>query len=190
MSYRNKLYDTISGVTCDFNGEILGYDETIEKLVAHLQEARRRRSVLYFIGNGGSAGIAVHMTVDYLKNGMVKTRSMHDPATLTCLGNDYGYEYVFSKQLELVAEKEDTLVAISSSGNSPNIVNAVEVAIGKGCYVLTLSGFNANNKLRQMGNVNIYAPSENYGIVETIHNMILQQIVDELSANCGEATRR
>ena len=145
-------------------------------------KCRRSKRVVYFIGNGGSAGIAMHMTTDFLKNGRIKTHSMHDPATLTCLGNDYGYEYVFSKQLEILAEKGDVLVAISSSGNSPNIINAVQVAREKGCYIVTLSGFKPDNKLRQMGEINIYVPSMEYGIVESIHNMILQQVVDEIMA--------
>lgn len=141
---------------------------------------KSRTKMLYFIGNGGSAGIAMHMTTDFLKNGRMKTHSLHDPATLTCLGNDYGYEYVFSKQLEIVAEKGDLLVAISSSGNSANIINAVDVAREKGCHIITLSGFEPDNKLRQLGDINIYVPSMEYGIVESIHNLILQQIVDEL----------
>ncbi len=145
-------------------------------------EKRINNNVIYFIGNGGSAGIAVHMTADFLKNGKMRTHGMFDPATITCLANDFGYEYVFSKQLEIVANPEDLLVAISSSGNSPNIINAVEVAKKVGCQVITFTGFNSDNKLRQMGDFNIYVPSMEYGIVESIHNMILQQIVDEIMA--------
>ncbi len=183
MLYRKKLYDAISKIVCDCKSGSLAYDAMIKALVRRLQEVKRQKAFCYFIGNGGSAGIAIHMTADFLKNGHVKTHSMHDPAMLTCLANDYGYEYVFGKQLELVAESEDVLFAISSSGNSPNIINAVDVAIQKGCYIVTLSGFRPNNRLRVMGNVNIYVPSEEYGIVETIHNMVLQQLVDELAQN-------
>lgn len=143
-------------------------------------ELKRNKKTLYFIGNGGSAGIAIHMTADYLKNGGIKTHSMHDPALLTCLGNDFGYEYIFSKQLEVVAEKDDILVAISSSGNSLNIIKAIEMARKKGCRVITLSGFAKDNKISSLGDYNIYVPSMEYGIVESIHNMLLQQIVDEL----------
>ena len=135
---------------------------------------------LYFIGNGGSAGIAMHMTADFLKNGKMRTVSMHNPTTLTCLGNDFGYEFVFSKQLDLLARPGDLLVAISSSGNSPNILRAIETAKGKGCQVVTLTGFREDNKARQMGDFNIYVPSMEYGIVESVHNIILQQAVDML----------
>jgi D-sedoheptulose 7-phosphate isomerase len=136
--------------------------------------------MVFFIGNGGSAGIAMHMTVDFLKNGGMRTHGMHDPAVLTCLANDFGYEHVFSKQLEIVAGRGDLLVAISSSGESENIINAVLVAHEKDCKVLTLSGFQPDNRLRQLGDYNIYVPSMEYGIVESIHNLLLQQIVDEM----------
>lgn len=168
-------------------GNELEYKNNIDVLVKILIIKRKKRRNVYFIGNGGSAGIAMHMTVDFLKNGKMKTRSMHDAPTITCLGNDYGYEQVFSKQLEIVAEEGDVLVAISSSGNSQNILEAVNVAKEKGCTIVTFSGFKPENRLRQIGDYNIYVPSMEYGIVESIHNMILQQIVDEIMAIDKEA---
>ena len=181
--YRKCFYDALKNISCD-KGCL--YEESISRIIDCLLSTRTNRNVLYFIGNGGSAGIAMHMTTDFLKNGHIKTHSMHDPAMLTCLGNDYGYEYVFSKQLEILAEEGDVLVAISSSGNSPNIINAANVAREKGCYIVTLSGFKPDNRLRQMGNVNIYVSSMEYGIVESVHNMILQQVVDEIMAKDRE----
>lgn len=146
---------------------------------------KQKRKAVYFIGNGGSAGIATHMSADFLKNGGMCTHSMLEPTTLTCLGNDFGYSFVFSKQLEIVADEGDLLVAISSSGNSPNIVKAAEVARAKGCEVLTFTGFRADNALRSMGDLNVYVPSMEYGPVESIHNLILQQIVDDIVARDG-----
>lgn len=143
------------------------------------------KGTLFFIGNGGSAGIATHMTADFLKNGGIRTISMLQPATITCLGNDYGYEFIFSKQLEIMAEPGDLLVAISSSGNSPNIVNAAKTAKEKGCQVMTFTGFKPDNRLRQLGDINVYVPSMSYGHVESIHNMILQQVVDDIVARDG-----
>ncbi len=149
-------------------------------LVAIFRTVRMEDGILYFIGNGGSAGIAVHMTADFLKNGQMRTVSMYNPATLTCLGNDFGYEYVFSEQLKLLARPGDLLVAISSSGNSPNIIYGIETAKEKGCRVVTLTGFRDDNQARRMGDLNIYVPSMEYGIVESVHNIILQQAVDVL----------
>lgn len=177
--YTRKYCEVLENVSF---GNELDYEENIGQIVKMFRQVRESRGNVYFIGNGGSAGIAMHMTVDFLKNGKMKTRSMHDAPTLTCLGNDYGYECIFSRQLEIVAEKGDVLVAISSSGNSPNILEAVRMAKDKGCRVITLSGFKPDNKLRQSGDRNIYVPSMEYGIVESMHNMILQQIVDEIMA--------
>lgn len=80
----------------------------------------------------------------------------------------------------------DLLVAISSSGNSMNIVNAIEVAKEKNMKVLTLSGFKEDNRIKQMGHYNLYVPVCHYGMVESIHNLILQQIVDVILERDGE----
>ena len=125
------------------------------------------------------------MTADYMKNGGMKTYSLYDSAVTTCMGNDYGYDYVFSRPLEFLCNSNDLLVAISSSGNSKNIVNAIQVAKEREAKVITLSGFKPDNTIRKMGDYNIYVPISHYGIVESIHNLILQQIVDEIMDRDG-----
>lgn len=180
MEYLEIFHKISSQVQCDINQKAISYDVWVEHLNKILLQAKKNKNMLYFIGNGGSAGIAMHMTADFLKNGAMRTHSMHDPSTLTCLGNDFGYEYVFSKQLERVAMPDDVLVAISSSGNSPNIVNAVKAARDQECQIITLSGFREDNKIRSLGDYNLYVPSMEYGIVESIHNAVLQRLVDEL----------
>lgn len=156
------------------------YEVLIETLVSVFQKAKINHKQIFFIGNGGSAGIAEHMTTDFIKNGKIHARSMFSATVLTCLGNDYGYEKIFSKQLELLAEKEDILVAISSSGNSANIINAIKVMKKKNGIIITFTGFRDDNNIKQLGDYNIYVPIEEYGIVETTHQAILQHIIDEL----------
>ncbi len=80
--------------------------------------------------------------------------------------------------MEFLVREGDLLVAISSSGNSANIINAIETARMKGADVITFTGFEANNKAKQLGDVNVYVPCRKYGIVESIHNLMLQQVVD------------
>lgn len=152
----------------------------VQLLTDCVLECKQKGRKMFLIGNGGSAGIAMHMTADFLKNGGVKTYDMFAPATITCLGNDFGYEYIFSKQLDMWAESDDLLVAISSSGNSANIVNAINSARKHKCKIITMSGFKQDNKINAMGDYNVYVPCMEYGIVESIHNMILQQIVDDI----------
>lgn len=178
----HKLFDVFRNTQyTSLTGKVLEYMDVLRLFNA----VKNKPKSLFFIGNGGSAGIATHMTADFLKNGGIRTISMLQPATITCIGNDYGYEFIFSKQLEIMAEPGDLLVAISSSGNSPNIVNAAKTAREKGCQVMTFTGFKPDNKLRQLGDINVYVPSMSYGHVESIHNMILQQVVDDIVARDG-----
>lgn len=181
MSYLDELNEALQSTKLISTArELHSHDEITEALVDAFEAKRREGSSVYFIGNGGSAGIAIHMTIDFLKNGRMRTHGMHDPAALTCFGNDYGYEHVFSERLKLVARPNDLLVAISSSGESKNILNAVSIAEQKRCGIITFSGFRENNSLSRSGELNVYVPSMKYGIVESIHNLMLQRVVDEL----------
>ena len=179
MTYLQRFQEALLHTTFE---NTLSYEKNMVAIREIFSQIRDKKRKVYFIGNGGSAGIAIHMTSDFLKNACIRTHSMHDPATLTCLANDFGYSFVFSKQLEQVADEGDLLVAISSSGESENILQAVLSGREMQCRVLTLTGFRETNRLRKMGDDNIYVPSMEYGIVETIHNLILQQIVDEIAA--------
>ena len=134
------------------------------------------RSVLW-VGNGGSAAIASHISVDFFKAG-ARSLSFNDGPMLTCMGNDYGYDQVFSRPIEFCAAPGDVLVAISSSGRSANILNAVAAARARGVAVLTLSGFAAGNPLRALGDWNFYVASGVYGFVETVHAAICHALYD------------
>lgn len=161
------------------------YSKGIDCLFDEFVKHKNIQSRLFFIGNGGSSAIASHMTADFMKNGGMNTYSLYDNAVTTCMGNDYGYEYIFSKPLEFLLREDDLLVAISSSGNSQNIINAINVAKSKKAHVITFTGFKSDNKVKQMGDINVYVPCEKYGIVESIHNLILQQIVDMIMERDG-----
>ncbi|MBT4486380.1 MAG: SIS domain-containing protein [Rhodospirillaceae bacterium] len=133
---------------------------------------------LMFVGNGASASIASHMALDFSKNGKVPALAFNDAAALTALSNDEGYDQVFAKQIEYFAAEGDLLVAISSSGNSENIIKAVLAARAKNCDVLTLSGLGAKNQLRQMGDYNMFVPSGEYGFVEVVHGGLIHALLD------------
>src|SRR5580692_9341275 len=141
-------------------------------------EAHRAGNKIMFIGNGGSAGIASHLAIDFSKNGGLRSLAFNDPAALTCLGNDLGYENVFAKQIDLHARPGDLLMAISSSGKSPNILKAVDVAREKGCAVYTFSGFSPDNPLRTFGDLNFYVNSGEYGFVEITHLALCHSLLD------------
>jgi len=149
-------------------------EEAIELI---LKQSAAGRKVI-FIGNGGSAAIANHMAIDFWKNGGMRTKSFSDSSLLTCISNDYGYKHVFEKPIEMFADPGDVLVAISSSGKSENILNGVRAAKEKGCTVITLSGFAADNPLFNAGDINFYVPSTAYSHVEIIHHTICHYILE------------
>lgn len=161
------------------------YDQGIELLVDMFTRHKMKDSQLFFIGNGGSSAIASHMTADFMKNGGMNTYSLYDNAVTTCMGNDYGYEYIFSRPIDFLVREGDLLVAISSSGNSSNIINAIENARKKKAEIITFTGFEPRNTVKKMGDINVYVPCMKYGIVESIHNLILQQVVDMIMERDG-----
>lgn len=162
----------------DRQGESVGLDEAIQWSVATARQVTDRGGKVIFAGNGGSAASASHMATDYSKNGGLRAWAMNDGSMLTCLANDYGYEQVFAKQIEFHGRPDDLLVAISSSGQSPNILAAVVAARKLGCTVLTLSGFRSDNPLRKTGDMNLYLGSTAYGYVEIGHLALCHAIVD------------
>jgi D-sedoheptulose 7-phosphate isomerase len=140
-----------------------------------LQEARR---IIHFVGNGASACIASHMAIDWTKNAGVRALAYNDIAFLTAIGNDLGYDQVFAQPVGWFGEQGDLLATISSSGNSPNVINAIASARKQGLKVVTFSGMNADNKSRLAGDLNFYAPARTYGIVESSHQVLLHAWLD------------
>ena len=104
--------------------------------------------------------------------------AFNDPSALTCLGNDLGYENVFAKQIDFHARPGDLLVGISSSGRSPNILNAVKSARARNCKVVTYSGFTEDNPLRSVGDINFFVHSKEYGFVEVAHLALCHAVLD------------
>jgi len=150
------------------------FEQKVNQAVEVLKGVKR----IYFIGNGGSMAICSHMMEDYGKIARFKTYSFSDPALITCYANDYGYEHALTEWLKLYFEEGDLLIAISSSGNSMNIVNAVDYATEQNGKVITLSGFKSDNKINGVGDVSFHVASESYGIVECLHHTILHIILD------------
>jgi D-sedoheptulose 7-phosphate isomerase len=139
---------------------------------------RERGGRVIFIGNGGSAGIASHLAIDLSKNASVPAISFSDASMITCLANDYGFEEWISHAVRLNARAGDCLVAISSSGRSKNIINAVAKARAVGLDVITLSGMTVDNPLRKLGDINYWVDSRSYNIVETAHQFWMMAAID------------
>lgn len=167
-------------VACsDRGGAACSPDAGFERALELLASCGDAGGAVLWVGNGGSAALASHFAVDVFNAG-VRSTAFNDAALLTCMGNDCGYEQVFARPVALFASPGDVLVAISSSGRSPNILAAARAARERGCAVVTLSGFGEDNPLRALGDWNFYVPSSAYGPVETVHAIICHALVDAL----------
>jgi D-sedoheptulose 7-phosphate isomerase len=162
----------------DFYGSYFKSDSFARDFEAAMKIIRPARNI-FFIGNGGSNAICSHMLEDYAKIAGFRTYAFSDPALITCFANDYGYEQAMAEWLKVYFDKGDLLVAISSSGNSKNILNAADAALSREGKVITLTGFKADNALKNKGAVNFHLPIENYGVVECFHQVILHALLDE-----------
>ena len=175
------LRDCLAGVEVTNNtGAKLDVASAFNQIMVQARSAHDVGNKLIFVGNGGSAAIASHMATDYSKNADVRSLALNDASMVTCLGNDLGYERIFAKQIELYSRPGDLLVAISSSGRSPSILNAVAAARDARCAVVTFSGFEPHNPLRCKGDINFYVASDRYGFVEISHLTICHAILDFL----------
>jgi D-sedoheptulose 7-phosphate isomerase len=154
-----------------------------EKLRA-MQSTDRK---LFLAGNGGSAATASHAACDLGKtihtagsNGPIKALCLNDNMPLiTAWGNDAGYEHVFSEQLRNLATKGDLFIAITASGNSPNILQALTVAKEIGVESFSLLGFEGG-KAKELSDDYFLLPVKDYGIVEDVHMMLVHAITDAL----------
>lgn len=156
------------------------------RVVEWLKATRAQRRRVFIVGNGGSAAVAAHACTDFLNMCKLSATTLHEAAMLTCMSNDYGYENAFARMVAQHAGEGDMLIAISSSGKSANIRNAVTAfRSAGGGKVFTLSGFGADNPLRAMGDMNLWLDSANYGIVEIGHQFVLHNLSDRIVAEAA-----
>ena len=130
-------------------------------------------------GNGGSAAMASHFSVDLTKNGNIRCVNFNESDLITCFSNDYGFEKWIEKAIDFYADKGDVLILISSSGKSPNIINACKAARGKKIStIITFTGHEKNNPVSELGDINFWINSKAYNFIENIHQVWLLSIVD------------
>jgi D-sedoheptulose 7-phosphate isomerase len=181
-----KYYEVLFGLkdsiqVTDPSGQLFSFYEGIERAGNVIQSHAKEGFKLIFIGNGASAAISSHMATDFWKNVGIRAMAFNDSSLLTCVGNDFGYEKLFQKPIEMFADPGDILMAISSSGRSVNILNGVKAARRQNCRVITFSGFQPENPLRLLGDLNFYVPANAYGPVEILHHSICHCLLDILN---------
>lgn len=169
-------------VITDASGNVVDIETALGHLKSHLMEVKKSHSGVYLVGNGGSAAVASHAITDFVNVAKLRAMTLHESSLMTCMANDYGYENAFSNILGVMAGAGDILFAISSSGRSANICNAVAKMKNIGGMSVTLSGFDRDNTLQQMGDMNIWLDSHDYGLVEIGHLFILHNLADRIGA--------
>jgi D-sedoheptulose 7-phosphate isomerase len=141
---------------------------------------KNNKKKIIVAGNGGSAAISSHFSVDLTKNAKIRSINFNEADLITCFSNDYGYQKVFSKSLEFYADKGDIVIIISSSGKSKNLIEAAKFCKKNKIQLFTFTGFSKSNPLRKMGSINLWVNSRAYNIVENIHQIWLLSIVDRI----------
>lgn len=147
----------------------------IANIALHTKSAARK---IIIAGNGGSAAMASHVAVDFTKAAGIRAINFNEADLITCFANDYGYENWVAKALEAYGDPGDLVILISSSGSSANMINAASYAKQHGFPLVTLSGFDSDNPLRSLGDINLWLDSKSYNIVEMTHHIWLLSIVD------------
>lgn len=182
-NYLNNYVSSIASAlqnafSTDGIGRFLDIDQSLGFWVDTSKTVRDQNGVFFFIGNGASATMSEHMSHDCFQNANMLTQTCSETSHITAVANDLSYDDVFSYRISKTASDKDMLIAISSSGNSPNIIKAVKTAKSIGAFVVTITGKSLNNQTRLLGDLNFYVPLDTYGMVESAHAMLLHCWLD------------
>ena len=150
----------------------------ISQSVELIKKAKNKNNKIYIVGNGGSASMASHVSVDFAKVARIPSSTFNNANLITCFANDYGYENWVTEAIKAYCNNNDLFILISSSGTSKNIVNAARYCKDHSIKLITLSGFNENNPLSNLGDINFHINSSDYNFIEMSHHIILVSIVD------------
>tara|TARA_B100001964_G_scaffold69699_1_gene79028 strand:+ start:865 stop:1434 length:570 start_codon:yes stop_codon:yes gene_type:complete len=178
MSDKNFVKEYLN----DFSVLIKPDEQIIKKIIEVkdlLVQTKNNGKKIMIFGNGGSAAIASHFSVDLTKNANIRCVNFNESDLITCFSNDYGYEKWVEKTVDFYADAGDVLILISSSGKSPNIINACKAARGKKIStIITFTGHEKNNPVSELGDINFWINSKAYNFIENIHQVWLLSIVD------------
>ena len=182
-----RLAQVLSAVSFrDATGQEMAADQGFARWLELGEDLRHRRGTIYLVGNGASAAMASHFAADLAKNAHLHTQVFSDLSLITAISNDIGYDQVFALPLQRRAQAGDMLVAISSSGRSPSVLAAVEVARALALTVVTLSAMTPDNPLRTRGSLNAWIAAPSYGLAETGHAAILHRWMDMMEVRPAE----
>ena len=167
----------------DFKELININSDEIKKKLINLKKifiiTKQNKKKILIFGNGGSAAIASHFSIDLTKNAKIRCTNYNESDLITCFSNDYGYERWVEMAIRYYGNKGDVLIVISSSGKSKNIINGCIAAKKKKFLkIITLTGHSMNNPVKKLGDINLWINSKAYNYIENIHQFWLLSLVD------------
>jgi D-sedoheptulose 7-phosphate isomerase len=182
VNTRDQLEELI-GVLTNFRACLPGVEQGGRMLLAAVQQGRK----VLTCGNGGSAADALHLAEELVGRYREQRRSLPgiclnaDPTAITCIANDYGFDHVFARQVEGLGSQGDVLVAFSTSGNSPSILNAITTAKSKGLVTLALLG-KGGGKARGLADLDIIIPTDVTARVQEVHTFVLHSWLEMIDS--------
>lgn len=183
IRFAEHYFDGIKeGLLCtcatDSGGKSIDINQAIDQWVNMSENKRKQKGIFFFCGNGASATMAEHMSHDCFQNADFLTETCSETSHITAIANDFSYEDVFAYRIGKMLKDTDMLITISASGNSPNIIKAINTAKKVNAEIITLSGMSKDNDSRKLGDLNFYVPLETYGMVEVAHAVLLHCWLD------------
>lgn len=171
--YKNSINELLSSIS----------ENRINQSIKLIKKTIKNNGRLYIVGNGGSASIASHVSVDFAKIANVKSSTFNNSNLITCFANDYGHDNWVVEALKAYTSNKDLIILISSSGTSKNIVNAAKYCKKNSFKLITFSGFKKNNPLSKLGDINFHIKSNQYNFIEMSHHILLVYLVDVFAKN-------
>ena len=147
-----------------------------------LKKIKKNKKKIILLGNGGSAAMSSHVSVDLTKQCGIRAVNFNEADLITCYANDYGHDNWMKEAIRSYYDKNDLVILISSSGNSKNHLVAGKFCKQKKIKLVTFTGFNGNNKLSKMGKLNFWLSSSNYNQIEMVHHIWLLLACDFLTS--------
>jgi len=191
MSFPSQIYSSAGSYIAGYRDEMARAWASVDlaafdRAAAMLDAAIRARRMIYACGNGGSSAISGHLLCDFLKGIQTDTKLLPRVVSLashleliTAIANDISYDEVFAYQLRTLAAPGDVLITVSSSGNSENIVRAIDWARQNGVATIAMTGFSGGRSAK-LADVVLHVAAENYGIVEDMHQSMMHCLAQYL----------
>lgn len=154
------------------------------KIKKKIIKTKNTKNKVLIFGNGGSSAIASHFSIDLINKIGIRCLNFSDDALLTCFANDYGFHKWIYKAIDLFCDRNDVIIFISSSGQSKNMIEGINLAKKKKINnLITFTGGKKNNPLSKKGNINLWVNSKIYNHIENAHQIWLLSIVDSIKLN-------